>query len=70
MAERGARLRVDPVACDGVGICAHLAADLIGTDSWGYPIVATDRLDAERLRQARAAVRACPRGALFLDPAG
>jgi ferredoxin len=67
VAERGARLRVDPVACDGVGICAHLAADLIGTDSWGYPVVSGDRLDAERLRQARAAVRACPRRALFLD---
>ena len=33
------RLRVDPIACDGVGICTHLAPDLVGVDSWGFPIV-------------------------------
>jgi ferredoxin len=60
------QLRVDPVACDGVGICSHLAADLITVDSWGFPIVAEEPLDGRTRRQAKAAVAACPRRALFL----
>jgi ferredoxin len=61
------RLRIDPVACDGVGICAHLAADLLTVDSWGYPILPTDPLSRRELRAAKGAVAACPRRALFLD---
>lgn len=60
------RLRVNIVACAGVGICAHLAADLVRVDSWGYPIVDDTELGPDTERQARAAVRACPRRALFL----
>jgi ferredoxin len=58
-------LRIDPAVCDGVGICAHLAADLITVDSWGYPILRSEPLrpGSER-RQAEAAVAACPRKAL------
>jgi len=58
-------LRVDPSICDGVGICAHLAPDLVAVDSWGYPIVRSGPLSAGReRRQAEAAVAACPRRAL------
>lgn len=60
------RLRVDIVACDGVGICAHLAPDLVRVDSWGFPIPANRSLSTGQQRQAQAAVRACPRRALFL----
>jgi ferredoxin len=60
------RLRLDPVACDGVGICAHLAPDLIRLDTWGYPIVAATALDGASERQATAATAACPRKALFI----
>jgi ferredoxin len=60
------RLRLDPVACDGVGICAHVAGDLVRVDSWGYPILADRPLDARGERKARAAVAACPRRALFI----
>jgi ferredoxin len=59
-----APLRVDPARCAGVGICLHVAPDVVRSDSWGYPIVsqpADDRAD----RQADAAVRACPRRALL-----
>ncbi len=62
------RLRVNPVACDGVGICAHLAPGLITVDLWGYPIVNPEPLDDRTRRQARAAAAACPRRALFVDP--
>jgi ferredoxin len=61
------RLRIDPTACDGVGICQHLAPALIHTDSWGYPIIASARLDAQQARQARRAATACPRRALYLE---
>jgi ferredoxin len=63
------RLRVDPVACEGIGMCAHLAPRLIGVDSWGYPQLTPDPLRGPELRSAAAAVAACPRRALFLDPA-
>lgn len=62
----GPRLRVDPIACDGVGICSHLAPELITMDSWGYPIVDARSLDARLLRKAKSAIGACPKEALFL----
>ncbi|MEI8056273.1 MAG: ferredoxin [Actinomycetes bacterium] len=61
-------LRIDPSICDGVGICSHLAPDLITLDSWGYPILDTHAVPRGRaLRQAEAAVAACPKKALFLQ---
>ena len=62
------RLRLDPSVCDGVGICAHLAPDLVTVDSWGYPVIHGEPLERRGLeRQARAAASACPRKALFLS---
>ncbi len=62
-------LRVDPVACEGVGLCAHLAARLVAADPWGFPIVASGAVPAAEVRRAEAAVAACPHGALWLQPA-
>ena len=60
-------LRIDPGVCDGVGICAHLAPDVVALDSWGYPVVpAAPLVRAGDRRQAEAAVAACPRRALHL----
>ncbi len=61
------RLRVDPVACEGVGMCAHLAPGLVDLDSWGYPVLPHRALGGRDLRAADSAVRGCPRRALFLD---
>lgn len=61
------RLRVDPVACDAIGICAHLAPRLVTVDTWGYPIVPDRPLDRSARRSAALAVAGCPRRALFLD---
>jgi len=66
-AEAGSHLRVDPIACDGIGICSHLAAGLIRVDSWGYPIVSGAPLRKGDRRAADAAVAACPRRALYID---
>lgn len=61
-------LRIDPSVCEGVGICAHLAPDLIAVDSWGYPILFAGPLTARTdVRQAEAAVAACPRKALYVE---
>ncbi len=62
------RLVVDPVRCDGVGICAHVAPRLVDLDQWGYPVVPAGGLPRGDERAARAAVRACPRRALDLVP--
>ena len=63
-----ARLIVDPVACDGIGMCAHLAPMLISLDTWGYPIVPRTPLESGDRRAAQAAVSGCPRRALELEP--
>ena len=33
------RIRVDPIACDGHGVCAELFPERIRLDDWGYPIL-------------------------------
>lgn len=60
------RLRVDPISCEGIGLCAHEAPGVIELDRWGYPLVAESDLSGGDLARARRAVRACPRGALWL----
>ena len=60
-------LRINPIACDGVGICSHLAPDLIAVDSWGYPILTGHPLRPSQQRSAEGAVNGCPRKALFIS---
>ena len=66
MSPMSARLRVDPVACDGRGLCAELLPELITLDEWGYPIVADQPVPRELRREARRAVSNCPALALAL----
>lgn len=63
------RLRVDPVACEGVGLCAQVADRSVTLDRWGYPVLAAELEPGAATRQARRAVRACPRKALWLESA-
>lgn len=60
-------LRVDPVACEGIGMCAHLAPGVIGLDAWGFPVLPARPLTGRDLRAGRAAAAGCPRRALFLS---
>jgi ferredoxin len=60
---------VDPLRCDGVRICAHVAGTLLDLDRWGYPLVPDRELTRRERRAARAAVAACPRRARALVPA-
>ncbi|HEY2288620.1 MAG TPA: ferredoxin [Streptosporangiaceae bacterium] len=61
------RLRVDPMACTGHGLCADLLAECIELDEWGFPIVCRD-VPPGLAAEARRAVRACPALALHLGP--
>lgn len=59
------RLAIDPAACDGLGMCAHLAPEVIDLDPWGYPVVPAEDLEGVCADQARRAIRGCPRRALY-----
>ena len=63
----GVRLRIDPTACSGHGLCAELFAERVALDEWGYPVIEDRDIPAELLRQARRAVNDCPALALRLE---
>ncbi len=63
------RVRVDPIVCDGHGLCAELLPERISLDDWGYPIVDGTPIDRRLLPHARRAVEACPVLALRLEKA-
>ncbi|MGA2806273.1 MAG: ferredoxin [Acidimicrobiales bacterium] len=46
------RIRVDPIACDGRGLCAELLPELISLDDWGYPIIRDVDVPPELVREA------------------
>lgn len=62
-----AKLRVDPIACDGRGLCADVAPELVTLDDWGFPIVLGGTVPPEWMVHAREAVRLCPKLALRLE---
>jgi ferredoxin len=62
------QLLVNPVACDGIGMCTQLAPDVVATDSWGFPVVPNRDLSEREVRQAKRAVAGCPKRALLLVP--
>ncbi len=61
------RLRVDPISCDGHGVCAELFPEWIRLDDWGYPIVSDAEIPEAFLVHARRVVNACPKAALVLE---
>jgi ferredoxin len=59
-------LVVDPVACDGAGLCAELVPEVVTLDPWGFPIIEPGEVPAAAVDHARRAVTSCPRLALTL----
>jgi ferredoxin len=59
-------VRVNPIACEGHGLCAELLPERITLDEWGYPIVDEAALTPGLDKHAKRAVAACPRVALLL----
>lgn len=67
--KRGRRtLVVDPIACDGHGICAELFPERITRDDWGFPMIDPEPIPAGLERHARRAVADCPLRALRFEP--
>ncbi len=65
MSRRGLELIVDPVACDGHGVCAEILPERIERDRWGYPMI-DGEITLSLHDHALRAVRSCPRQALHL----
>ncbi|MBV9917711.1 MAG: ferredoxin [Solirubrobacterales bacterium] len=63
------RLRVNPITCEGHGLCAELLPELIRLDDWGYPLIDQPDVPPELLAIARRAADACPTLALLLEEA-
>ena len=61
------RIRVNPIACQGHGLCAELFPERIRLDDWGYPIVDPEPIPRGLRRHARRAVNACPALALAFE---
>lgn len=68
-AQRGRQrqaLRVNPIACEGHGLCIELLPEVISADPWGYPVVRPGPVPEQLLPLARRAVADCPTLALLL----
>jgi ferredoxin len=70
MSAAGARLRVDPIACDGRGLCAEVLPELITLDDWGFPMIRDAEVPPGLMAGAGEAIRLCPLLALRLDRPG
>jgi ferredoxin len=64
-------LVLDPIKCDGRGMCHDAAPDLVELDEWGYPLLPGGTLRASLTRgdmkSAHEATHACPLLALHID---
>ena len=60
------QLVVDPIACDGAGVCAELLPEMIALDPWGYPMIDGGEVPRDLVDLARRASASCPRLALTL----
>jgi ferredoxin len=61
------RLRVNPIACTGHGLCAELLPEIIELDPWGYPILSSSAVPAGLMEHAKRAVDTCPTLALLRE---
>jgi ferredoxin len=61
------QLRIDPIGCDGRGLCAEMLPELITLDDWGFPIIRDTDVPSRLQADARETVRACPMLALRLE---
>jgi ferredoxin len=66
MKRPGIALIVDPIACDGHGVCAELLPERIQLDPWGFPIIEPGDIPMHLFEHARRAAESCPRLALTL----
>lgn len=60
------RIVINPITCDGHGMCAEMLPELIDLDDWGYPIVRSAEVPPHLRATARRARQMCPMLALLL----
>jgi ferredoxin len=60
------RLAIDWSRCEGHGVCAFVAPEIVHLDRNGYPVVLNTPMPAWVERDARKAVAMCPALALRL----
>ncbi|MGH9120800.1 MAG: ferredoxin [Acidimicrobiales bacterium] len=58
---------MNPILCDGRGLCAELLPEVVSLDDWGYPILRTNHLPPQLTGLAKRAVANCPTMALLLE---
>jgi ferredoxin len=58
-------VRVNPIACDGHGLCAELLPERIRLDDWGFPVVDSTPVPKSLEAHVDRAVEACPTLALL-----
>ena len=66
MTRPGTTLRVDPIACDGHGLCAELFPERVTLDDWGFPLIDPAPIPVTLEEHAKRAVAECPKCALRL----
>jgi ferredoxin len=66
MVKRKLTMVVDPIMCDGHGVCAELFPERVRMDPWGFPIVDNEVIPTQLEDHAHRAVSSCPRLALHL----
>jgi ferredoxin len=66
MVKRKLTMVVDPIMCDGHGVCAELFPERVRMDPWGFPIVDNEDIPTQLEDHAHRAVSSCPRLALHL----
>jgi len=59
-------LVLDPVACDGRGVCAEMLPEQIELDPWGFPLIDGADITPALYEHAVRAVHSCPKQALHL----
>ena len=50
------RVRVNPIACEGHGLCAELLPERIRLDEWGFPIIDPEPVTGQAARHGRGPV--------------
>jgi ferredoxin len=60
-------LRVNPIACDGHGLCAELLPEVLALDDWGYPMPIAAEVPPRLEAHAQRAAQTCPTLAIVLE---
>ncbi len=60
-------LRINPITCEGHGLCAELLPELMALDDWGYPYPMSVPVPPSLESLAGRAVKACPTLAIQLE---